>query len=130
MSRGEALAGRRVVVVSQRDTAHPLAGEAEYYLHQIALRWVAWGTRVTWLCTGTPASAANALVDGIEVRRVRGPGGIYRWLAGGRFDAIVDALGETAPPLATLLGRRAPVVRVAHRIPRVARRLSARGDAT
>jgi glycosyltransferase involved in cell wall biosynthesis len=130
MSRAEALAGRRVVVVSQRDTGHPHAGEAEYYLHQIALRWVAWGARVTWLCTGTAASAPNALVDGIEVRRVRGLGGIYRWLAGGRFDALVDALGETAPPLSALLGRRAPVVRVAHRIPVAGRRLAARGDAT
>lgn len=97
----------RVLVVSRHDVEHPLAGEIERYLHQITLRWAAWGTRVTWLTTRTDAMPAAEVVDGVEVRRAAGAAGIYRRLAGGRFDAVVDALGLA------LVGRT-PVVRVAH----------------
>lgn len=113
------LDGRRVLIVSRHDIAHPGAGEIEHYLHQIALRWAAWGTRVTWLVTGTRAMPASEVIDGVEVRRAGSvPGACSRLARADHwFDAVVDAFDGVGGLLPALAGRRAPVVRVAHRLP-------------
>lgn len=113
------LDGRRVLVVSRHDIAHPHAGEIEHYLHQIALRWAAWGTRVTWLVTGSRAMPASEVIDGVEVRRAGSvPGACSRLARADHwFDAVVDAFDGVGGLLPALAGRRAPVVRLAHRLP-------------
>ena len=100
--------GRRILFVSRHDVNHPLAGEVEHYLHQLGSRWAAWGTRVTWLTTRTSAMASGGVLDGIVVRRADSVLGIYRRLAGERFDAVVDAFGLLPFVL------RAPAIRIAH----------------
>ncbi|MFD7656304.1 glycosyltransferase family 4 protein [Actinosynnema sp. NPDC059797] len=113
-------AGRRVLLVGERDVRHPLAGDAERYLHEVARRWAAAGTRVTWSVTRPPGSPAREVVEGVEVVRSAGwPGArTALWLLrrGGRFDAVVDATTGPAFAVPLVAGRRVPVVRVAHRV--------------
>jgi hypothetical protein len=100
------LAGCRVLIVNRRDIGQPGAGDEEWYLHEIALRWVGWGTRVTWAATRPPGTAARDVIDGVEI--VRSAGRYPRR----RFDAVVDGTGRLP-----IMGRRVPVVRVVHRAP-------------
>lgn len=113
------LDGRRVLIVSRHDIAHPRAGEIEHYLHQVALRWAAWGTSVTWLATGTRTMAASEVIDGVEVRRAGSASGACSRLAraGHWFDAVVDAFDGVGCLLPALTGRKTPVVRLTHRLP-------------
>lgn len=106
--------GRRVLVVSRH--ADPRADEVEHYLHQIALRWAAWGTSVTWLATRTGDLPPREVIDGVEVRRSDGILGIYRGLVGERYDAVVDAFGLLP------VVRWAPVIRIAHDSGRLSRK--------
>ncbi|MFT7841561.1 glycosyltransferase [Saccharothrix sp. BKS2] len=119
-------AGRRVLLVGERDVRHPLAGEEERYLHEVARRWVAEGTRVTW-AVGRPAGApAREAVDGVEVLRSGGPLGPgplaalrLRWW-GPRFDAVVDATTRPAfalPPAAGQTFAAPPAAGSAFRLP-------------
>jgi hypothetical protein len=118
----QGLHGRRVLIVSRRDTGHPDAEDTERYLHQIALRWVAWGTRVTWVVTRPPGAMAREVIAGIEVLRCGGPLGMYPRAAlrllwhRERFDAIVDCASRISFAVPMITGRRVPVVRVVHQV--------------
>ncbi|WP_410567341.1 glycosyltransferase [Amycolatopsis sp. cmx-4-61] len=99
---------RSVLVVSEHDLAHPAAGERERYVHEVTRRWADGGTRVTWAVTGAPG---REVAGGVERLRFARPSALVAWLLrrAHRFDAVVDATGW---PVAPLLGRRTPVVRL------------------
>jgi glycosyltransferase involved in cell wall biosynthesis len=63
-----------ILIFNWRDLAHPWAGGAEVFLHQVARRWVQGGHLVAWLCGRHPGQPACEQVEGIEIIR---KGGIY-----------------------------------------------------
>jgi len=87
-----------ILILNWRDVAHPAAGGAEAYLHEMARRWVTAGHRVEWLTSGFPGCKRNAEIDGVRVTRVGSSRSVYAVLPieylrnfRDRFDIIVDS---------------------------------------
>ena len=113
----------RVLVLNWKDPAHPAAGGAEVYTHQIARRWVEWGHDVTQF-SGAVDGGAPVERDGVRFVRGGGRLTVYRaarqWYqrhGTGRFDAVVDEI-NTRPFLAPRFVRDRPVVALAHQVAR------------
>lgn len=91
----------RLLVVNWNDRENPHAGGAEIHLHQIFGRLAERGHEVTLLASGWDGAPAEALLDGIEVRRVgrrwtfplHVPGA-WRRLRGRGFDVLVENLNK------------------------------------
>ncbi len=71
----------KVLVFNWRDTKNPLGGGAEENIHQMGLRWVKMGHKVTLFCSAFEGCELEENVDGIDVVR-----------AGGRFTVYIHAL--------------------------------------
>jgi glycosyltransferase involved in cell wall biosynthesis len=111
----------RVLIINWRDLAHPSAGGAETYMHEIGRRWAEQGMDVGWLCQRHSRSARIELIDGIRVHRVGGRFTLYPRVAitylmhlRGRYDIIVDC--ENGIPFFTPLFSRVPKVLVVHHV--------------
>src|SRR3954452_8649076 len=64
--------------MTDRDWTHPQAGGTGANLFGQVSRWVAWGHRVTVICSSYPgAKRFERIVDGLEVRRVGGRSTIF-----------------------------------------------------
>ena len=111
-----------ILVVNWLDRENPQAGGAEAHLHEVFGRLVAWGHRVTLLCSGFPGAPERARLDGIEVHRT---GGRYsfalaarryfrRHLAERLFDVIVEDLNKV--PLFVPRWTDRPVVLLVHHL--------------
>ena len=111
-----------ILVVNWQDRENPQAGGAEAHLHQVFGRIVAWGHRVTLLCSSFPGGARRARLDGIDVHRV---GGRYsfavraypyfrRHLADRPFDVVVEDLNKV--PLFAPWWTDRPVVLLVHHL--------------
>ena len=61
--------GRRLLAINFRDPAHPEAGGAELHLEWILREAVRRGFDVTWLASGFPGAAPEALHEGMRVVR-------------------------------------------------------------
>jgi glycosyltransferase involved in cell wall biosynthesis len=111
-----------VLVVNWQDRENPQSGGAETHLHEVFGRIVAWGHRVTLLCSGFDGAASRATLDGIEVHRVGGRHSFAllarayfrRHLSGRRFDVVVEDLNKI--PLFTPGWTDRPVVLLVHHL--------------
>ncbi len=119
----EALAGKRVVFLSWRDTHNPEGGGAELYLEKMAAGLVDRGCEVTIFCVAHAAAPPDEIVDGIRfVRRgsklsVYGVGmAALRRGELGEPDIVVDV--QNGLPFFSRMVTRKPVVVLVHHVHR------------
>ncbi|MCC9144281.1 MULTISPECIES: glycosyltransferase family 4 protein [unclassified Arthrobacter] len=116
------LAGKHLLVLNWRDIRHPQSGGAEQYMHQIAVRWVKAGARVTWVTGRGSNQAPQDVIDGITVIRAGGPLGLYgraalwMFLNGTKFDGVIDCQNGIPFFSPLFLPRATPVVQVVHHV--------------
>src|SRR5689334_3856917 len=90
------IARSNILFLNWRDPAHPQAGGAEAYCHEIARRLARADARVTLFTARFPGSRAYELVDGVRVLRGGGTFGVYPAAAAHllrnrhTYDAVVD----------------------------------------
>jgi len=70
---------RRILVLNERDPAHPKAGGAEIHVAEIFSRLAARGHRIHWLASGFRGGAHRTSLEGIEIERC---GALPRYYAG------------------------------------------------
>jgi glycosyltransferase involved in cell wall biosynthesis len=112
----------RVLVLNERDPAHPRAGGAETHVHEIFRRLAARGHTVTLRSSSFPGAAGRETRDGLAIERAgRVPAYYARAVAGcardtraGRFDVVVECLNKL-PFLAPLHAAR-PVLGLCHHL--------------
>jgi len=104
-----------ILVLAWRDLAHPSAGGAEVYTHQVARRWVRDGHAVTLFCAAVTGRPDTEAVDGVQVMRrgsqfsvYREAESFYRRCPPGSFDVVIDEV-NTRPFFAPRFVRDAPV---------------------
>jgi glycosyltransferase involved in cell wall biosynthesis len=119
----EQLSGKHILVLNWRDVRHPQAGGAEQYMHQIALRWVMAGARVTCFAGRPRGSADREVIDGIEVLRAGGPLSLYPHTAmrllRRRFrtvDHVVDCQNGIPFFSPLFLPSRAQIIQIVHHV--------------
>jgi glycosyltransferase involved in cell wall biosynthesis len=112
----------RVLICNWRDLAHPNAGGAEVYAHEIARRWVAAGHRVTHFSSAVAGLPAQDSRDGVTLVRAGSRAGVYaaarRWYqreGRGEFDLVIDAV-NTRPFGCARWINDAPVVALVHQV--------------
>lgn len=112
----------RIVVFAWRDLAHPRAGGAEVYVHEVSRCWIARGHHVTVVTAAVAGSPARERVDGVDIVRGGSALGVYRharrWYATtgrGRTDLVVDEI-NTRPFGCPAWVDDAPVVALAHQV--------------
>ncbi|MFO0691398.1 MAG: glycosyltransferase family 4 protein [Myxococcota bacterium] len=112
----------RMLVLNERDGAHPKAGGAEVHVERLFGRLAARGHRVVLLSTGFPGGARLASREGIEIVR-GGPLPAYyamlpaRVAAAGRrgeFDVVVECLNKL--PFYSPLYAGSPVLALCHHL--------------
>src|SRR5690349_17565869 len=106
----------RILILSWKDTAHPLAGGAEVFTQEVARSLVERGHDVTHFTAAVEGRPARDTVEGVEVERRGSRLGVYRearrfWagLPSGSFDVVVDEI-NTRPFLTPRWVRGTPVV--------------------
>ncbi|HUP68537.1 MAG TPA: glycosyltransferase family 4 protein [Acidimicrobiales bacterium] len=106
----------RILIYNWRDMAHPRAGGAEVYTHNVAKHWVEWGHEVTWFTSAVEGRPSVEEVDRIKIVRRGGRFGVYREArrfyereGKGHFDIVVDVV-NTRPFLCPKFVRDVPVV--------------------
>ena len=91
-----------ILLVNWQDVENPHAGGAELHLFEIFQRLVARGHRVRLVCSGWGGAPAEAVIEGISVRRVasrngfalRGRTAVRRALAEERPDVVVEDINK------------------------------------
>ena len=91
-----------ILVVNWQDLENPHAGGAELHLFEIFKRLAAAGHRVRLVCSGWAGAAREAMVDGIDVRRVSsrngfalaGRGAVRQALTIERPDVVVEDINK------------------------------------
>jgi glycosyltransferase involved in cell wall biosynthesis len=114
----------RILVFSWRDLAHPCAGGAEVYTHEVARHWVASGHEVTLFTSAASDLDAEDERDGVRIVRRGGRHGVYREArrfydleAKGKYDLVVDQV-NTRPFLCPAFVDDAPVLALIHQVAR------------
>ncbi|MBN1484474.1 MAG: glycosyltransferase family 4 protein [Chloroflexia bacterium] len=112
-----------ILIFNWRDLAHPWAGGAEVFIHQVASRWVERGHRVHWFCGRYPGQPAHETVDGLEISRRGGIYTVYPWAVlyylrrlRGRYDVILDSANGI--PFFSPLFSSVPTVLLVHHVHR------------
>lgn len=114
--------GEHVVWLNYKDAAHPLAGGAEEYMHQVTARMVRDGQRITILTARPPGAAGSELRDGVRIRRLGNTYTVYAlvliWLLRhrGEIDGIVDTCNGIPFFSPLVAGRRIPVLVLIHHV--------------
>ncbi|MAG32868.1 MAG: hypothetical protein CL908_18475 [Deltaproteobacteria bacterium] len=111
-----------ILILNERDPAHPKAGGAEVHVEQIFSRLAARGARVVQYSAGFTGSAATESIDGIEIERrgplpayyARAPGRVRRAGLRGEFDVVVECLNKV--PYYSPLYSRLPVLALCHHL--------------
>jgi glycosyltransferase involved in cell wall biosynthesis len=114
--------GRRILVLNERDPAHPQAGGAEVHCREVFRRLVAGGDRVTLVASRFPGASRDDTIDGIRVLRVGSRTGYYalvplayrRLRAAGGLDVVVEDLNKF--PFFATAWVREPLVVLAHHL--------------
>jgi glycosyltransferase involved in cell wall biosynthesis len=111
----------RVLIFNWRDVAHPWAGGAEAYLHEIGRGMVARGIEVGWVSQRFSGARRVEMIDGIRIHRVGGRITLYPLAALAymlrlrkRYDVIID--GSNGIPFFTPLFSRRPKVMLVHHV--------------
>jgi glycosyltransferase involved in cell wall biosynthesis len=111
----------RVLIFNWRDVAHPWAGGAEAYLHEIGRGMVARGMEVGWVSQRYSGAKRVEVIDGIRIHRVGGKLTLYPFAAVSymlrlrkRYDVVVD--GSNGIPFFTPLFCRRPKVMLVHHV--------------
>lgn len=113
---------RRILVLNERDPAHPKAGGAEIHLAEIFSRLAARGHHVHWLVSGFRGGARHTTLDGMHLERCgalpRYYGGmpvrVRRACAAGGIDLVVDCLNKV--PFHSPLYAGRPVLALCHHL--------------
>lgn len=112
----------RVLICNWRDLAHPQAGGAEVYAHEIARCWVAAGHDVTQFSAAVADRPAREERDGVRIVRAGGRHSVYtmarRWYQTqrrDRFDLVLDAVNTRPFGCASWPGA-APVAALVHQV--------------
>ena len=114
--------GCRVLVLNERDPAHPSAGGAEIHLAEIFGRLAARGYEITLAASRFRGAAAREHLDGLEVRRLGRLPAYYprvAWTTAretrrGRYDVVVECLNKL--PFYAPLYSAAPVLALCHHL--------------
>lgn len=116
----------RILIFNWRDLAHPSAGGAEVYTHQVARHWVSLGHDVSLFCSAGPAMATEDERDGVRILRRGNWFTVYRearqWYSRdghGQFDVVLDEV-NTRPFLCPDFVTDVPVVALIHQVAREA----------
>ncbi|MFZ0926564.1 MAG: glycosyltransferase family 4 protein [Halobacteriota archaeon] len=111
----------RILILNLRDHAHPRAGGAEVFTHEVAKRWVAHGHSVTLIASNFAGGAPEEVIDGIKVIRlgnyltVRSQARTYyRNHVRGNCDVVVDEY-TNIPFLAPQFVRE-PIIFLVHEV--------------
>ena len=112
----------RVLILNERDPEHPKAGGAEVHVAEIFRRLAARGFEVTQAACHFPGARREALVEGMQVRRLGRIPGYYLRAAGfcaretrrDRFDIVVECLNKL--PFYAPLYSAAPVLAICHHL--------------
>jgi glycosyltransferase involved in cell wall biosynthesis/O-antigen/teichoic acid export membrane protein len=113
--------GARILVCNWRDIAHPRAGGAEVYTHEVLQRWAAQGHAVTLFAGAVTGRAATEEMNGVKVVRGGSRFGVYRRARRyaerrqGGFDVIVDEI-NTRPFGSPAWAGATPVVALMHQV--------------
>jgi glycosyltransferase involved in cell wall biosynthesis len=110
-----------LLVLNERDLAHPRAGGAEIHVQRIFSRLAARGHHVRWLATGFRGASGSADSDGLHIERL-GPLPAYYLRAplrtrrfGGERPAVVVECLNKVPFYAPLLAR-VPTLALCHHL--------------
>jgi glycosyltransferase involved in cell wall biosynthesis len=112
----------RVLILNERDPEHPKAGGAEVHVAEIFRRLAARGFEVTQVACHFSGAPREALVEGMQVRRLGRIPGYYLRAAGfcaretrrNRFDLVVECLNKL--PFYAPLYSAAPVLAICHHL--------------
>lgn len=112
----------RILLLNQRDPAHPAAGGAEVHLREVFGRLAAQGHEVTLLASSFPGAAPYELRDGLRIRRLAPAPFSYlataracaRLTHRGECDVVVECLNKL--PFYSPTYSRAPVVALCHHL--------------
>lgn len=111
----------RILVLNWRDLAHPSAGGAERYVHEIARRWSFRGHDVVQLGARAPGTAPVEEVDGVRILRRGGRLTVYReattLMREGSWDAVVESV-NTRPFFAHRAVPGTPTLALFHQLAR------------
>ena len=115
-------AGRRILVMNERDLRHPQAGGAEVHCFEICRRLVDGGDDVTLLASGFPGAPAEEAVEGVRVVRLgnrftyytRVVGAYRRLRVEAHFDVVVEDLNKF--PFFARFWVREPLLVFAHHL--------------
>ncbi|MHB1613705.1 MAG: glycosyltransferase family 4 protein [Actinomycetes bacterium] len=112
----------RILVVNWRDLAHPRAGGAEVYTHEITAAWARTGHQVTWFSAAVTGHPEREVIDGVSHVRRGGRFTVYRQArrfyeseGRGRFDLVIDEV-NTRPFLTPRYVDDAHVVALIHQV--------------
>jgi glycosyltransferase involved in cell wall biosynthesis len=114
--------GVRVLILNERDPAHPKAGGAEVHVAEIFGRLAARGFEITQVTSGFAGGAARDTQCGMRVVRVGALPAYYPRAAAvcaresrrGRVDVVVECLNKL--PFLSPVYARAPVVALCHHL--------------
>ncbi len=114
----------KILILNWKDAAHPSAGGAEVFTHEVARAWVETGHDVTLFASAVEGRTSQETTDGIRVVRAGGQHGVYgaakrfyRSQASGSFDLVIDEI-NTRPFLAPRFAADTAVVALAHQVAR------------
>ncbi len=112
----------RILVCNWRDLAHPRAGGAEVYTHEVASAWAAQGHHVTIFAAAVAGQPSYEVRDGVHIIRRGGRHTVYRQArqyferqGRGHFDLVIDEV-NTRPFGAARWAGDTPVVAVIHQV--------------
>lgn len=111
----------RILVCNWKDPAHPAAGGAEVYTHEVTRRWAAAGHEVTWFAAAVPGMPTEDELDGVRVMRGGSRLGVYAAArrfhrgSGDAFDLVIDEV-NTKPFGCAHWRTRARVVALVHQV--------------
>jgi glycosyltransferase involved in cell wall biosynthesis len=114
----------RIAVLNWRDAAHPDAGGAEVFVHEITRRWAADGHRVSLHSSQWSRGSSHDEIDGVEVVRTGRLRSLGHHIAAprtvlgyGRPHGIVESI-NTIPYLMPWRSRGAPFISLVHQLAR------------
>ncbi|MGH8873791.1 MAG: glycosyltransferase, partial [Acidimicrobiia bacterium] len=68
----------RILVMNWKDLAHPAAGGAEVFTHEVTRRWAAWGHEVTLFCAAADGRPTTERIERVRVVRRGSRWTVYR----------------------------------------------------